>query len=279
MDRSSSKNSKILSESSANGEVERSNAVQTENIPINIKITSLYGSGPGFETLDRESGKVNLKLAAQIQNELRAQVKLQAFRKPIRAIGGADISFNRFSTKAYAVFVVLDFKTNERIDSSYMIGELGFPYIPGFLSFREIPLLLQAWDKLKVKPDLLMMDGQGIAHPRRLGVASHFGVLTDSPTVGCAKSRLYGDYQEPPLDAGSFSRLTDKDDLLGFVFRTKKNTLPIFASPGHRVDCISMLRILNSMIFKYRIPEPTRQAHLYCNEIRVADNRGVHIAE
>lgn len=213
--------------------------------------------------------QVDLKKAIHIQNELRSRIKLQPFTQQIQTIGGADISFNRFSIIAYAVFVVLDFKTMQPIESSYYVGEMKFPYIPGFLSFREIPLLLKAWEQLKIKPDLLFMDGQGIAHPRRMGIASHFGVLIDFPTVGCAKSRLFGQYEEPGLSAKSYSYLKDGKEILGFSYRTKKNTAPIFPSPGHRIDIESTLRILNSMEYRYRIPEPTRQAHLYANEIRL----------
>lgn len=209
----------------------------------------------------------------RIQNELRSKVKIQSFQRPIRTVAGADISYNRFSTTAYAVFVVLDFKTFERVDSSYYVGEMEFPYIPGFLSFREVPLLLKAWERLQTKPDLLFMDGQGIAHPRRIGIASHFGVLVDFPTLGCAKKKLVGHYQEPSPQAKSYSWMTDKKEILGFAYRTKKNVSPIFVSPGHRVDIESALRIMNSMECRYRIPEPTRQAHLFANEIRIAANQ------
>lgn len=206
--------------------------------------------------------------ALKIQNDLRKKVKIEPFDSPIRIIGGADISYNRFSSQAVAVFVVLDFQTGERVDCSYYIGEMEFPYVPGFLSFREIPLLLRAWEGLKTKPDLLIMDGQGIAHPRRLGIASHFGVLCDFPTLGCAKSRLFGQYEEPALEGKSYSLLKDKDEILGFAYRTKKRTSPIFVSPGHKIDLESSLRILSSMEYRYRIPEPTRQAHLFANELR-----------
>jgi endonuclease-3 len=226
-----------------------------------VKETAAWRTVPNWDVSPTE--------AIQIQQELRSRVRLEPFNKPIRTIGGADISFNRFSTTAYAVFVVLDAKTNECIDRSYFIGELKFPYIPGLLSFREIPLLLEAWNRLKTKPDLLMMDGQGVAHPRRLGIASHFGVLTDFPTIGCGKSRLTGTYLEPPNEAKAFSELKHNQERIGFAYRTKRNTGPIFVSPGHRVDFGSTLKILRAMDFKYRIPEPTRQAHLYANEVRL----------
>jgi deoxyribonuclease V len=213
---------------------------------------------------------ISLAQAVRIQQNLRTQVKLQPFRQSIQTVGGADISFNRYSTTAYAVFVVLDAHTFRRIDRSYFVGELNFPYIPGLLSFREIPLLLEAWTCLKTKPDLLFMDGQGIAHPRRLGIASHFGVLTNFPTIGCAKSRLIGHFSEPAIEAKSYSDLIDGNEKIGYVYRTKRNTSPIFISPGHRIDLKSTLKIFNSMPCPYRIPEPTRQAHLYANELRIS---------
>jgi deoxyribonuclease V len=114
------------------------------------------------------------------------------------------------------------------------------------------------------------MDGQGIAHPRRLGIATHFGIITDFPTIGCGKSRLIGRFREPANEAKSYEELLDGDEVIGYAYRTKKNTHPIFVSPGNRVDFKSTLKLLNSMNYRYRIPEPTRQAHLYANELRRA---------
>lgn len=206
--------------------------------------------------------------AIQIQQDIKNLVKIQKLQKTIKTIGVSDISFNIGSNIAYAVFVVLDFNTLAQIGHSYYIGTIQFPYIPGLLSFREIPLLLEAWKRLKHKPDVVMMDGQGIAHPRRLGIASHFGVLTHTPTLGCAKSRLVGQYQEPDNRANSYSPLLFKNQRVGVVYRTKKNTSPIFASPGHMMNLSDVIQILNFLKSQYRIPEPTRQAHLLANSMR-----------
>jgi deoxyribonuclease V len=214
------------------------------------------------------SWDVNPKEAIEIQNKLRKKVKLQPLRKAIHTVGGADISFNRGSTEAFAVFIVFDFKTLEQTESSYSIGTLKFPYIPGLLSFREIPLLMEAWKKLRKKPDLVILDGQGIAHPRHLGIASHFGVLAGVPTLGCAKSRLIGSFSQPANPANSYSNLIYKNKLVGFAYRTRKNVSPVFISPGHLIDFSDTIKILKTLGSTYRIPEPTRQAHLYANEIR-----------
>ncbi len=224
---------------------------------------------PQLQIRQLEVSRLTPAAAIRIQNELRTHVKIQPFQKTLKTIGGADISFNRFSTTAYAVFVVLDASSLNLVSRSYFVGELEFPYIPGLLSFREIPLLLEAWDRLEIKPDLMMMDGQGIAHPRRLGIASHFGVLTHSPTIGCAKSKLIGEFEEPTNEAGAYTPLCIEDEEVGVAYRTKRNTNPIFISPGHLMDVSSILTVMKRLKGKYRIPEPTRQAHIYANEIRL----------
>lgn len=221
---------------------------------------------PSFKDYDWD---LTPKQAVQVQKELRAKVVLQPFKRTVHTIAGADISFDRFATVAYAAFVVLDSNGFSVVDRSYSVGELRFPYVPGLLSFREIPLLLEAWARLGTKPDILFMDGQGIAHPRRLGIATHFGILTNFPTVGCAKSRLTGFFREPKNETKSYTELLDGNERIGFAYRTKKNTSPIFVSPGNRIDFESTLKVLNSIDYPYRIPEPTRQAHIYANQLRI----------
>lgn len=206
--------------------------------------------------------------AIRIQQEMRKLVKIEKLQRKVKTIGGSDISFNIDSNIAYAVFVVLDFNNLNEIERSYYVGELKFPYIPGLLSFTEIPLLLEAWNRLKHKPDVVMFDGHGIAHPRHLGIASHFGVLTQTPTLGCAKSRLVGLYKEPESQANSYSPLFYKDEIIGAVYRTRTNVSPIFASPGHLMDLSDVIQILKSLNSKFRIPAPTRQAHFFANSIR-----------
>jgi deoxyribonuclease V len=206
--------------------------------------------------------------AIELQKKLKTKVKIQPLGRAIQTVGGADISFNRGSNVATAVFVVLNLKTLTQVDRSCYVGPLKFPYIPGLLSFREIPLLMKAWERLGTKPDLVMLDGQGIAHPRRLGIASHFGVLAGVPTLGCAKSRLVGSFEEPPRQAKSYSNLVYNGEIVGVVYRTKEKVSPIFVSPGHLMNLSDTLRVLGSIGSIYRIPEPTRQAHLFANEVR-----------
>lgn len=206
--------------------------------------------------------------AIQIQKELRQQVQCLPYREQYRWVGGADISFNRFSNKVSAGIVVLDAENWEVVAFSGIRTEAKFPYVPGLLSFREIPALLQAWEALPLKPDWMMMDGQGIAHPRRLGLASHFGLVADIPALGCAKSRFIGTYDDPGMEKGAKTAMMDKDEQIGWVLRSKDKVKPLFVSPGHKMDLESSARLVLSAVNGYRIPEPTRQAHLWVNELR-----------
>ena len=209
--------------------------------------------------------------AIAVQQQLRSRVRLEPLRGEIKTIAGADISFNKFSEVVYAGIVVLSLPDLRIVESVGVRSVSEFPYVPGLLSFREAPSLLEAWEKLRTKPDVLMLDGQGIAHPRRLGIASHIGVLLDWPTIGCAKSILTGRHGELGLDAGSRAPLLDRGEQIGFALRTKKNVSPVYVSPGHLTDLDSAVELTLRTVTKYRQPEPTRQAHLLVNRIRVAD--------
>jgi deoxyribonuclease V len=148
------------------------------------------------------------------------------------------------------------------------VCDMRFPYVPGLLSFREAPALLEAFAKIESDPDVVLFDGQGLAHPRRFGIASHLGLWLDRPTIGCGKTRLIGKFREPGVKAGAVARLTDNGDTIGMVVRTKHKTKPIFVSVGHRADLGTAVRLVLSCCRGYRIPEPTRQAHLHVNEMR-----------
>ncbi|MDB5259185.1 MAG: deoxyribonuclease [Candidatus Taylorbacteria bacterium] len=207
--------------------------------------------------------------------------------KGIRYIAGADISCNRFSPIAYAGIVVLSYPDMQVVDSACVKDDMPFPYIPGLLSFREIPALLNAWKKLKIVPDVIMVDGHGIAHPRRLGIAAHFGLMIGKPTLGCAKNMLYGAYDEPLPEAGSFSYIRDMKaekrsgrqsekfgeepagEVIGTALRTKRAVKPVFVSPGNLMSVDDALRIAVETTRLHRLPEPTRQAHLLVNEFRL----------
>ncbi len=206
--------------------------------------------------------------AIELQKELRAQIRIEPLSKPVQTIAGADISFNKYEETVYAGIIVLSFPGLQELEKSTVISKTSFPYIPGLLSFREIPSLIKAWNQLKIKPDLLVLDGQGIAHPRRMGIATHFGLITDTSTMGCAKSLLTGKFELLPEAAGSESLIYDRDEVIGAALRTKNKVNPVFISPGHRINLDQSLEIIKQCITGYRIPDPTRKAHLLVNQIR-----------
>lgn len=214
--------------------------------------------------------------AVTLQSQLRARIILQPLPKDISLVAGADISFNKFSEVIYAGIVVLRLPEIEVVATSGVVTTTKFPYVPGLLSFREAPALLEAWEKLTVRPDVLVLDGQGIAHPRRIGIASHIGLWLDLPTIGCAKSLLVGRYEEPLPEAGNWTPLIHKGDTIGAALRTKHRVNPVYISPGYRADLESSLALALrcskgyavNATGKYRIPEPTRLAHLFVNALR-----------
>ncbi|WP_142687055.1 deoxyribonuclease V [Chitinophaga polysaccharea] len=207
--------------------------------------------------------------ATIIQKELKDTVKITPYNGPLNYVAGADISFNKFSTTVYAGIVMMEFPSMKPVGYSLVKKEVLFPYVPGFLAFREVPALLDAWAQLPLKPDILVVDGHGIAHPRRMGIASHFGVLAQQPSIGSAKKKLFGMYEEPGMEKGSYTPLTDKQrQQLGNVLRSKSNVKPVFVSPGHLIDVPGSTEILMQCIKGYRLPEPTRLAHNAVNQFR-----------
>lgn len=217
---------------------------------------------------------VDPQQAAEIQRKLRSQVHLEPFHGTPRLMADCDVSFNRFSDVIFAGFVVMTWPEMEIVQVAAVKDVATFPYVPGFLSFREIPALLKAWERIRDRPDLLFVDGIGIAHPPRLGIASHLSVLLDVPAIGCAKSVLTGAYEEPGCERGDRSPLRDRSDpadIFGTALRTKRNVKPMFVSPGHRTDVESSAALVLAATRAHRIPEPTRQAHLAMNAFRVQD--------
>jgi deoxyribonuclease V len=209
--------------------------------------------------------------AIAYQHELRRQIDIAPLHEPIGIIGGADISFNKYSEVVYAGIVLFNYPELKIIGQATAISKTKFPYISGLLAFREVPALLEAWDKLTVKPDLMALDGQGIAHERRTGIATHFGLITNTPALGSAKSRLTGRYDEPGNHPFDQSPMYDKGEVIGIALRSKKNCKPIYISPGHRISMEQSVEVIKNCIRGYRIPEPTRQAHLLVNKIRIED--------
>jgi deoxyribonuclease V len=199
--------------------------------------------------------------ARVVQDALRASVVCEDRFEEVKFVAGADVGFEDSGNTTRAAAVVLRFPQLEPVEQVVVRQPTRFPYVPGYLSFREAPAVISAFARLKQRPDLLICDGQGIAHPRRFGLACHLGVLLDLPTVGVAKSRLIGEYTEPGLEKGDYSELYHKNELIGYVVRTRSRVKPVFVSCGHRVGLSSALRYTLACTGKYRLPETTRMAH------------------
>jgi deoxyribonuclease V len=236
----------------------------------------------------RHDWEVSTTRAREIQDELRKHWIGQDRVGKIRTVAGLDAAFVlvesqamkpgvnswkalRSANRAIGCVVLYSYPEMQEIERAYSVLPLHFPYIPGFLSFREIPVLLSALAKLKLMPDLLFCDGQGYAHPRRMGLATHLGIVLDQPTIGCAKSRLTGLHREPLKTAGSWSPLIDEtnpEERIGAALRTKKGANPIYVSQGHRVAFASALKLTLSVTDGRRVPRPTRDADLYTREVK-----------
>lgn len=197
--------------------------------------------------------------ARQIQEALREKVGVRALPvEQVSAVGGVDAAFTKESIVAAAV--VLDLEALEIREQAVVHEPLNFPYIPGLLSFREAPGILTALARLDELPDVLIVDGHGLAHPRRLGLACHLGVLLDLPAIGCAKSVLVGEHAPLGAEVGSTAELIDGDEVVGMAVRTRENVRPVYVSVGHRVDLESAVRLVLACSGGYRLPEPTRRA-------------------
>ncbi|HPQ69646.1 MAG TPA: deoxyribonuclease V [bacterium] len=206
--------------------------------------------------------------AVALQKELAARVVLADDLPPPRTVCGLDVSYNLRSDRFYAVAALLSYPDLEVIEIAEAADRSAFPYIPGLLSFREIPVLAAAMAKLTGEPDLLACDGQGLAHPRRFGLACHLGVLYDRPSIGLAKSRLVGEGREPGAAKGRWTWLTHNGERIGQLVRTRDNTAPLYVSPGHRVGFHTARALALALCPRYRIPETTRVAHQAVNRLR-----------
>jgi deoxyribonuclease V len=218
---------------------------------------------------------VSVTEAQRIQQRLRRHIQVGTYVRDIHHIAGADIAIAPATATIYAGVVVLDYGTLAVVERKSLVSSTDFPYIPGLLSFREAPALLQVFAQLDTTPDDVVFDGQGIAHPRGLGIASHMGLLLDVPAIGCAKSRLTGRHEEPPPHRGAHTPLYGGyGQVLGAVLRTKDRTRPVFVSVGHKIELSQALDILLHCHRGYRIPEPTRLADQYVGTIRRMHGKG-----
>jgi len=223
--------------------------------------------------------------ATALQRQLAPRVQFTAVEKSIELVAGLDCALSKDKKRICAAVVVLKAPGRTRglryppeqsqfqlVETASAWQQMTFPYIPGLLSFREAPVCIAAVEKLKTPPDAFIIDGQGIAHPRRLGLASHLGLFFDKPTIGCAKSRLTGSYEEPAADKGSHAPLRDKKDpneILGAVVRTRSNVKPVFVSVGNKCLLEDAIRITLACVTRYRLPEPTRLAHQTASRLRL----------
>jgi deoxyribonuclease V len=215
---------------------------------------------------------VTPKEALEIQRQLQPRIILRPRRKPVRFVAGTDVSSCLTDDTVWAGVVVVTYPALEPVEERWVRGKTSFPYIPGLLSFREIPILLSALTQLKIIPDLILCDGQGIAHPRGMGLAAHLGLLVNRPTIGCAKSRLVGTYSGLGKNKGASAELLYGGKVVGVAARTRQGTNPIFISPGHQISLKQSLRIVLACCPRYRVPEPIRMAHLLVNRLRAGNH-------
>lgn len=200
--------------------------------------------------------------ARDIQIRLAPFVIREGAPESVRLVAAADISVRRGERLARGAVVVLTYSEMEVVEESVVEAEPQFPYVPGLLTFREAPVLLRAFEQLRHRPDLLLVDGQGYAHPRRFGIACHLGLLLNLATIGCAKSRLCGEYAQPGEAAGSRAPLVDRDEVVGSVLRTRDATAPLFVSVGHRIGLEEAVEWVLRCCRGHRLPEPSRAAHM-----------------
>jgi deoxyribonuclease V len=207
------------------------------------------------------SWRLTPRQAVKLQSRLRSKVVTTDRLGRVRHVAGTDVGFERGGRVTRAAVAVLTFPALELADCAVVRKPTRFPYVPGLLSFREIPALLSALARLKVRPDLLLCDGQGFAHPRRCGLASHLGLVSGLPTIGVAKSRLIGVHEEPPQRRGAWTPLRDDGETVGAVVRSRAHVRPIFVSTGHRVSLKTAIAFTMACVTRFRLPETTRWAH------------------
>jgi deoxyribonuclease V len=220
--------------------------------------------------------------AIALQKSLSEKVQMIELKNQLKTIAGIDCALSKNNQRIIAAVVVLSMQTTQKdlwgpvespsfeiIETTNAVQKIDFPYIPGLLSFRESPACIAAVEKLKNEPDVFVIDGQGIAHPRRFGLACHLGLFFDKPTIGCAKSRLTGIFEEPELEKGSYSPLKDGEEIIGAVVRTRTNVEPLFVSVGNKCLLKDAIKITLDCTTKYRIPEPTRLAHQLVSTLKL----------
>lgn len=205
--------------------------------------------------------RVSYRQAVDIQNTLRRRLVTAPLPKRPRLVAGADVAYSRRTQRVYAAVVVVELPSFETVETVGVARRATFPYIPGLLSFREIPPLVKAFEGLKETPDVLVFDGHGLAHPRRFGLACHAGLLLDVPSLGCGKTRLVGAHGPVAARRGASPPLMLDGEQVGSVVRTRAGVKPVFVSLGHRADLASAVELVLALATRYRLPEPQRRAH------------------
>ena len=216
---------------------------------------------------------VSPREAMAIQIRLRSRLRLDG-AGPYATVGGVDVSYDSGSDLMFAGVVVMSADGRQGLETATAAVPVRFPYIPGLLSFRETPAVIKAWAKLRTPPECLICDGHGLAHPRRFGIACHLGLLLDLPSIGCAKSLLVGTHRTPGTRRGSMAPLLDRGQQIGAVLRTRTGVSPVFVSQGNRISLTAAVQTVLDAFGGYRLPEPTRRAHLLVNETRLLAKAG-----
>ena len=209
--------------------------------------------------------------AVKVQEALKERPIFKRLGRKVGLVAGADVSYARNNNRLYAAVVIITLPTLSLVEYKVAQDKVRFPYIPGLLSFREAPVLLKAFKKISATPDVVLFDGQGTAHPRGLGLASHIGLFLDIPAIGCAKTLLIGESGPVGKKASSFAYLRNKGEVIGAVLRTKSGIKPVIISPGHRITLDESINIVLQCVGRYRLPEPIRRAHLLVNKVRLDD--------
>ncbi len=202
-----------------------------------------------------------LEEARLVQERLRGRIVTEDRFGALRRVAGVDVHYSKNEAVAFAAAVVFSLPELEPIEETIARSQVPFPYVSGYLSFREVPAALKALKRLENTPDLILCDGQGTAHPRRFGLACHLGLISEMTAVGVAKSRLVGEFDEPGPDKGAWTPLSRKGEVIGAVVRTRSRVRPVFVSPGHRIGLESAIRLVLACTTRYRLPEPLRLAH------------------
>lgn len=205
--------------------------------------------------------KVSIEEAIRIQENLKDHLILKKTFSCLKTIGGGDVAYSTNKNSLFGAIAVLSYPEMKPIDTATAKGEISFPYIPGLFSFREGPVLVKAFQGLRVKPDLLILEAHGTAHPRGLGLASHMGLWFNLPTIGCARTPLLKEFDYPGTSKGSYTWVYRRRKKVGAVLRTRQGVKPVFVSPGHQIDLTNSIRIVLATCRRYRIPEPLRKAH------------------